>query len=279
MENRKSVSILGCGWLGLELAKSLIAEGWKVKASTTSVEKISQLEDCGIEAYLVQFNANNKPDLNKFLDSDVLIISIPPGRNNPDGQNSYQNMLEILTSLLPESKIAKVILVSSTSVYGDVNKEVTEADLPQPDTDSGKLLLNAEQQFLALNNIKVVIVRPSGLVGNDRFPGKFFTGKTNIPNGLSPVNMIHKTDISGIIKKLVNDENADGIYNACSPNHPVKKDFYALAAKKINLNPPGFLDEKVKWKTVKSDRVKQELNYDFVYPDLMEWLKSYQISN
>ncbi len=277
MANRKSISILGCGWLGLELANSFIIDGWHVKGSTTSVEKISQLENYGVEAYLVQFSTNNNPELNEFLDSDVLIIAIPPGRKSPDGQKSYQNMLKILTDRLPASKISKVILVSSTSVYGDLNREVTEADLPQPETDSGKLLLNVEQQFLALSNIKVIIVRPAGLIGDDRFPGKFFAGKVNVPNGLSPVNMIHKTDISGIIKTLVKDVNADGIYNACAPNHPAKKDFYALAAKKINRDPPEFLNEKITWKIINSDRVKQELQYDFVYPDLMEWLKSYQI--
>ena len=37
------VSILGCGWLGLPLAKSLIEKGFSVNGSTTSVEKIPEV--------------------------------------------------------------------------------------------------------------------------------------------------------------------------------------------------------------------------------------------
>lgn len=33
-----TVSILGCGWLGLPLAEQLLAEGYSVKGSTTRAE-------------------------------------------------------------------------------------------------------------------------------------------------------------------------------------------------------------------------------------------------
>jgi UDP-N-acetyl-D-mannosaminuronate dehydrogenase len=42
--NEKNISILGCGWLGLPLAKGSIGKGISVKGSTTSPNKISILE-------------------------------------------------------------------------------------------------------------------------------------------------------------------------------------------------------------------------------------------
>ena len=40
----RNVGILGCGWLGTPLATSFLDVGFKVKGSTTSVEKIDTLE-------------------------------------------------------------------------------------------------------------------------------------------------------------------------------------------------------------------------------------------
>lgn len=39
-----SISVLGCGWLGLPLAKHLIDSGFMVKGSIRSSSKISDLE-------------------------------------------------------------------------------------------------------------------------------------------------------------------------------------------------------------------------------------------
>ena len=50
----RQISILGCGWLGLPLAKSLLQNGFSIKGSTTSLEKISLLESEGIATFLVR---------------------------------------------------------------------------------------------------------------------------------------------------------------------------------------------------------------------------------
>ena len=273
MHNKKKISILGCGWLGFELAQKLTKSGFKVKGSTTSFEKLLVLKSSDIDPYIVHFSENQIPDLRDFLDSDVLIITIPPGRKSPDGNRNYRLMANFLCGELPETNIQKVILISSTSVYGDQNKRLTEADEPLPDSPTGKLLIDVEKQFMQLNEKDIIVVRPGGLIGEDRYPGKFFSGKRDIENGLTPVNLIHKADISGIIYELVFAENASGIYNAVAPNHPTKKEFYTLAAIYAGLNPGNFVEEKVSWKIVESIRIFEELNYQFVYPDLENWLK------
>ena len=49
----QKVSILGCGWLGIPLAKALLKKGLLVKGSTTTVEKISLLKSFGVEPHLI----------------------------------------------------------------------------------------------------------------------------------------------------------------------------------------------------------------------------------
>ena len=47
------ISILGCGWLGLPLAKALVNNDYLVSGSTTSEEKIAVLEKAKIEPFLL----------------------------------------------------------------------------------------------------------------------------------------------------------------------------------------------------------------------------------
>lgn len=47
------VSIIGCGWLGLPLAKFLVQKGFPVKGSVTTESKINQLASLGIKPFLI----------------------------------------------------------------------------------------------------------------------------------------------------------------------------------------------------------------------------------
>ena len=52
----KQISILGCGWLGMPLAKSLLEKGFSVKGSTTSLEKISAIQSNGIQPFQIELS-------------------------------------------------------------------------------------------------------------------------------------------------------------------------------------------------------------------------------
>ncbi len=272
MGSKLGISIIGCGWLGLPLGENLKHIGYSVSGSTTSPGKIPLLLERGIDPYLVHFEPEKFTVAQELLSCDVLIITIPPGTRRPGGTESYQQMAAYFQRKIPQSRIRKIILISSTGVYGDTNREVSEADRPETDSESGRLLLSVENKFSSIPGKSLSIVRPAGLVGPERHPGRFFRNKTDIPNGLTPVNMIHREDVIGIILKLVEQEEASGIFNACSLTHPPKQEFYHCAAKSLGLNAPQFIPEKTNWKIVLSNRVLNELEYQFKYPDLMRWV-------
>ena len=54
----QKISLLGCGWLGLPLAKSLLEKGFLVNGSTTSEDKISILKREGIRPFLISLGGN-----------------------------------------------------------------------------------------------------------------------------------------------------------------------------------------------------------------------------
>ena len=274
MQKHVRISILGCGWLGLPLAEKLISRGHQVKGSTTSPDKLITLKNKGIDPYLVHFSEANTPISPEFLMSDVLIINIPPGRKSPEGSENYLRMSDFFCRNISQTEIKKIVLVSSTSVFNETNTSVSEQDLSEPESPAGKLLLKVENQFLTLKNMQVCVLRPAGLVAADRHPGRFFKNKINIPNGLAPINLIHRDDVIGIILKLLDDNEASGIYNGCSLTHPAKMDFYKTAAESIGFDAPIFLPEKKSWKIIESERVSSDLNYVFIYPDLLNWVQN-----
>ncbi|HUH33104.1 MAG TPA: hypothetical protein VLZ28_04070, partial [Daejeonella sp.] len=147
-----------------------------------------------------------------------------------------------------------------------------ESSLAEPDSPTGKLLLKVENQFLAFRDKQVCVLRPAGLVGPQRHPGTFFKNKSGIPNGLAPVNLIHRDDVIGILFSLIRNPEAKGIYNACSLTHPAKNEFYAKAAGVLGNPAPEFRLEEERYKIVSSNRITEELDYSFRYPDLMIWL-------
>ena len=53
-EEREKIAILGCGWLGLPLAKSLLSKGHEIKGSTTSESKLEVLKNAGILPFQIQ---------------------------------------------------------------------------------------------------------------------------------------------------------------------------------------------------------------------------------
>lgn len=256
------VSILGCGWYGLAVARELITEGYLVKGSTTSKEKIPVLAQAGISPFLVNFQENETTFDPGFFDSDVLIISIPPKRSAAE-QHSYLTKIKKISEAAVTAQLRQVILISSTSVYGDTNGEVDEDSIPAPDTASGEAILNAENLLKEVSAFTTTIIRFGGLIGPDRNPGRFFAGKTDIANGRAPVNLIHLSDCIGITKSIIDRQAYGSIYNACATDHPSRAEFYTLAAEQSGYEKPVFIDELTSWKLVKSKTISPLLDYKF----------------
>jgi len=256
------VSILGCGWYGKALARVLIQKSVTVKGSATSQEKLNQLAESGIIPYLVQFENDSQNFDPDFFECDLLIVSIPPKLKKGEASAYLPKIKRIIETIL-HFNIKKIIYISSTGVYGDHNKTVTELDDPTPDTESGRVLLEAENLFQQETAFKTTIIRFGGLVGSGRHPGRFFAGKKDIPNGMSPVNLIHLDDCIGISMAII-EQNAFGqLFNACSPDHPEKEDFYREVSLNGGYEAPEFIHELTNWKIVDSVNLKSVLSYEF----------------
>jgi nucleoside-diphosphate-sugar epimerase len=274
----KTIAILGCGWLGLPLAKSLLSKGYVVKGSTTSEGKLEVLKNAEILTFQIQLEAQQIiGTIEDFLkETNVLIIDIPPGLRSEISsslETTFVNKIRTLISFIEKSGIKKVIFVSSTSVYADGFPivEITEETIPNPDTESGKQLAIVEVLLQSNLNFKTTVIRFGGLLGDDRHPAKFLAGKTNVENPNAPVNLIQREDCIGIIEKILKhtetskqQDNWGETFNAVAPQHPTRKAYYQNKAQILNLPLPTFAEHsESKGKMISSKKVEIILGYSF----------------
>jgi len=253
----KTISILGCGWLGKPLAIKLISEGCQVKGSTTSIHKFDAFKNIGIQPFLISLE-NITIEIKEFLTSEILIVALPS--KNIEG-------FKKLIQFIDKSPVKKVLFISSTSIYISSNKLVPE-DSPLQNTP----LVTIENLFEKSQSFKTTIVRFAGLFGYDRKPGNFFRNGRVIPNPDGFVNMIHQDDCVSILFNIIKENTWDEVFNACADTHPKRRDYYIKTKADLGNEPPVFAKtENTVFKIISNEKIKSLLNYKFKYSDLMSF--------
>ena len=262
----QTISVIGCGWLGLPLAKQMVSNGYTVKGTTTSADKLTTLEQHGIDAYqlLLEGNQLTVSDPSIF-DCDIAYINIPPRRRIAHIETRYP--LEISTLLSKLDEKTKIIFISSTGVYPD-NQQIQAEEVEPNATKQSGIGLVAAEKHVRNGFYNWVILRLSGLAGRNREPGRWFSGKKDIPNGLNPVNMVHLDDCIALSQQIIRSSDINQkIYNVCADKHPTKIDFYNAQCEKLSIEKPQFKRELGPHKVVKNDLVKKETGYRFIFSD------------
>lgn len=259
MSKLRDISILGSGWLGLPLAISFQKEGMKIHLSTRSSTKFKQLLSTNIDPHLVDIeNINN--NIQHFLQTPILIINITCKQ-----LSAYQNLLYEIE----KSPIQHVLFISSTSVYPSHQGICKESD----SIVEGSNLHCIEKLFMENLHFDCTVIRFAGLIGPKRHPGRFFITGKKVRDANAKVNLIHQLDCILLIKTVLEQEAWGEIFNGCADNHPTKKSYYSKMAKELGYSEPSCLEvENGATKVICNEKIKQQLGYQFIYPDV------YQIS-
>ena len=247
------ISVIGCGWLGLPLAESLVQASHEVIGSTTSKDKLALLEQKGIKPVLFQLNPMPSGEaFNQLFTSELVIINIPPGRkSNPP--HFYEEQIKYLKYQLEGSDVKKVIFISSTSYYPNLNSEVTSKTSFDLNNGSSEAIVKGEKQIEQVSQL-LITLRCGGLMGGERIPGKWFSGKETT-GADTPVNYIHRDDIIRVISTLIeNWPQGNRVYNLVSDDHPSRKQVHETMARKYGFEPPLWIEPfQVASKVVASD--------------------------
>ena len=267
----KTVSILGCGWLGTALGRKLLSKSLAVKGSAATNDGYNKLETSGIQTYHIKVDPDSVVvDYLNFFNTDVLVIALPPRID--EVVENYPKQIGQIIQLISNTKVDKVLFVSSTSVYQPWNGIVREGDEGYPSKANGKALLRAEKLLQALPEVQTTVLRLGGLIGYDRNPARFVAGKTDVAAD-TPVNLIHRDDAVQILLSIIVNDVWDEVFNACCPQHPTKREFYSKAAAIGGLPVPHFSHLHENYKIVNSDKLVSQLGYTFKYISPMDYLK------
>lgn len=262
------VSVLGCGWLGLPLARELVRRGYAVKGSVTRAEKLGVLTAAGTKGYRLELSPVPLGDAEgffdtSFFDADVLVITLPPRRREAGVEARYP--AQVASALQATPPDTRIIFTGSTSVYPELNRTVTEADAGEGQISaSGRAILAAET---LLRERDAVILRLAGLYGYDRQPGRSLAGR-DVSGGDGRVNLVHQDDVLRVLVQVIEDGVQNVTLNVCADLHPTRREVYTRQAGRLGFAPPRFIEPHMRdCKLVSSEVLKTALGFTFRYPD------------
>lgn len=208
----KKISIIGLGWFGEPLAKSLLKDGFKVAGTTRTEDKKALLEKENIKVELL--NYPNYPS-RELLESDIIVLNIPPFAEELDWFESWG-----------WNDKSWIIFISSTSVYSKSTASASN--------------LKQQESWIQDHFKHWTILRFGGLIGPDRHPGKHLSGRKNLTGRHSPVNLIHLDDCIGVTRTIIEKNVQNEIFNVVSSEHPTRENYYTDFCLKHGLQIPEF---------------------------------------
>jgi nucleoside-diphosphate-sugar epimerase len=272
----RTISILGCGWLGRPLGARLARSGVSVRGSTTTPDKQEALRADGIEPHLLTLGPEVTSDTaGTFFTADVLVLNVPPPRGRDDRAAYHQTQVHSTVEAAAAQGVSWVVFATSTGVYPERGGVVREDDAPPGPTDdplrpTGKVLRRLEGDLLEDAPLDVTVVRLAGLYGGDRHPGRFLAGRSGVSGADAPVNLVHREDAIGVIGAVLRRDARNTVVNACANAHPTRQHFYTHAARTLGLDPPQFAEGTRRGKVVSNRRARRVLGYRFRHPDPMD---------
>ncbi|MFQ3210046.1 MAG: nucleoside-diphosphate-sugar epimerase [Colwellia sp.] len=289
-----SLGIVGCGWLGSALAYQLKAQGVAVLATRSNIENTKQLKSQGVDTEVLCLPADQALlNSHPIFKQQCLVIAITPQFRQ--GRVDYADKVkQLVKSAKASNCVEQIILLSSSAIYNGLSGQVDEGIKLDLSADKVAVLNDAEQAVLSFNdtifnknsvnqsdhsitNRKAYILRLSGLVGPNRHPGKFLLNGRMLKSPLAIVNLIHQQDAIGLIQTLLKSDTNSGIFNGVSSTQVSKKQYYQAAASTLELPIPIFEESNLAAdsasKIVSAQKTRNELNYSFVYDDLLNWLE------
>jgi nucleoside-diphosphate-sugar epimerase len=262
--SNKKISILGCGWLGLPLARAFVATGASVKGSVRHADKLNLLEQYGLEPFVVDLCGIATIDL-RFFDCDVLFLAFPPQSKDEATLNYLQKVS--LVCELARGRSSHIVLFSSTSVFANSQVEVDELTVPIPDTEAGRIIREAELYLINDRPAQSSIIRLGGLIGPGRNLVKHFAGRSEIEGGENPINLISLRDAVAFCFTWFNKEQPTGVLHAVHPHHPSRSAFYTQLCKHSGMSLPNFVVNQTSNKTVFGLQSSEKLAFQYTFED------------
>lgn len=295
---KKQIIIVGCGDVGLRIAKRLGVNN--IQALVSSEESCQKLAEQGVKADAINLDNDVYLSLNNVISASQhieLYYLVPPQLSGETDQRSQTFLRALQQQLIElEALSLRIVLISTTGVYGDHDGEwVTEATPAEPQTDRAKRRLSLEQQwteFVAktdqsgnegIATAVMSILRVPGIYSRSRLPRKRLEKRVPMvrPEECGYTNRIHADDLAMICTEVMQQQTNNDVYNA-SDGTPGKISEYLLeAAKVLDISPPplismdeaeaivssGMLSYLQESRKISNQKLLESFSIELQYPD------------
>lgn len=253
------VFIVGCGDIGVRIARRIMSSGGHVNALVRSPESAERVCSFGIAP--VMGNLDDVESLTALPLAGKLVYFLAPP---PGGGPLDTRMRNFCKSVNRENAPAKVIYMSTSGVYGDCGGEwVTEETPANPQTSRAQRRVDAEKTLMAWsreNGVAYVILRVTGIYGPGRLPvARIRQGHpVLLEQDSPPTNRIHADDLAAVCVAAATA--ADGeIYNVSDGNPGTMTQYFNLVADMLGISRP---------EQVSMEKAEQAMN-----PMMLSYLK------
>ena len=164
-------------------------------------------------------------DLSKIEPVDMAYVLLAPSRSSElssaeNYQKTYVDSVQPIVRALKAHPVQRIIVVSSTRVYGEDEGLIINDDSPiQPKDEQGHLLLKMEQLWQQAYPKQVIIVRPTGIYGTSNARMYKLAETTKSYPNIHWSNRIHIDDLARFLVHLIHVEHPEKSY-VCTNNQP-----------------------------------------------------------
>ncbi len=255
----QAIIIAGCGYLGKKVAFQLMhqhrCEAKNILPLVSSPGSAEACQRVGLSALTVDLDktltAQQIAPLSQAFSHTAPIIFYfipPPSRGASDTRAlRFIDLLSDISALQDTTPAAKIILISTTGVYGNCHGQwVDETTSLKPQTDRARRRVDAEQQFQAYcrhQHIPLVILRVAGIYAADRLPLQRLREQQPIvrEEDSPSSNRIHAEDLVTVCIRAAENPLITGIYN-CADGHPTTMyDYFMRVARICQLPEPPVI--------------------------------------
>jgi nucleoside-diphosphate-sugar epimerase len=292
MKNTNALSdilIVGCGDIGVRVARLEKQAGRKVFGLVRSEEGAERLRGYGIEP--VMGTLDDLTSLDHLPTKGKLVYYFaPPTGGGPFDSRMHSFCKAVGAGALPD----KVIYMSTSGVYGDCGGEwVTEETPLNPQTSRAQRRVDAEttlQDWGRKHSVPVILLRVTGIYGPGRLPlARIQQGHPVLREDESPpTNRIHADDLAVVCVKAA-EKAADGdIFNVSDGQPGTMTQYFNLVCELLGLSPlpqvdmeeakrvmnPMMLSYLTETRRMNNRKMIEQLGVTLAYQDLESGLKN-----
>jgi nucleoside-diphosphate-sugar epimerase len=288
----KDVLIVGCGDIGVRVARRLQQNGGYVSGLARSESSASRLRELGITPLMG--NLDDAASLNVLPSADKLVLYFAPP---PGGGPFDSRMRNFCQTVDPEKLPARLVYISTSGVYGDCGGEwVTEETPIKPQTSRAQRRADAEatlQEWAGKHGVPLVILRVTGIYGPGRLPlARIQQGHPILREAESPpTNRIHADDLAAVCVRAA-EKAVDGhifhIFNVSDGRPGTMTQYFNVVSDLLGLPRlpqidmqearqvmnPMMLSYLTETRRMDNRKMMEQLGVILQYPELTSGLKN-----